>query len=133
MSKTPEKLSSHLSCLADEMRELEQRLGSEPPPESGVLNDFRQVVDNIRLKAWTVSELINARCSREDPDAFLAFLTAERLRRLDQMVKTLCSDIQRGAVTLETSGMHALLDSLETLRHTAESPKHQHHAKEAAG
>jgi hypothetical protein len=123
MFRTPESVSSEIRRLAAELRHLEQRLGCEPAPEMTALSELRQAVDNIRFKAWAVSELINARYTKKDPDGVLAFLAAERLRRLDQLVKTLCEDIQRGAVTFETSGMHSLLDSLDTLQRLAQTPK----------
>lgn len=125
MSKTPENLSSEIRRLAAELRHLEKRLDSEPAPEMTPLSELRQAVDNIRFKAWTVSELIHARYTKKDPDGVLGFLAGERLRRLDQLVKTLCEDIQRGAVTFESSGMHSLLDSLETLQRLAQSPRLQ--------
>ena len=97
--ETPESLSSEIRRLTAELRHLQQRFGSEPAPDIAVLNDFRSAVDNVRLKAWSVSELINARYNKEDPDAVLTFLAAERVRRLDQLVRNLCGDIERGAVT----------------------------------
>jgi len=123
MSRTPENLSSEIRRFAVELRHLEQRLDCEPAPEMTALSELRQAVDNIRLKAWTVSELINARYTKKDPDGVVAFLAAERLRRLDHLVKTLCEDIARGALTFETSGMHSLLESLETLQELADNPR----------
>jgi hypothetical protein len=62
-----------------------------------------------------VSELINARYTKKNPDAVLAFLAAERLRRFDQMVKNLCADIERRVISFQTNGMESLHDSVETL------------------
>src|SRR5690349_4954498 len=116
MSHATESLSAEIIRLTVELRHLEQRLDHKSPPDVALLNDFRQAVDNIRLKAWSVSELINARYTREDPNAIVTYLAAERLRRLDQLVRNLCADIDRGSVTLQTGGMHSLCDSLSSLQ-----------------
>jgi hypothetical protein len=127
MTGTPESLSSEIKRLAAELRHLEQRLGSEPAPEITALSELRHAVDSIRLKAWTVSELISARYIKDDPGAVLTFLAADRLRRLDQLIRNLCADIERGAVTFQTSGMHSLIDSLNSLQRMAQSPgMHRH-------
>jgi hypothetical protein len=111
-----EPLSFQISRLADELKHVEQRLGSEPAPELELLNEFRRAVDNVRLKAWGVAELLNSRYASEDPNAVFSFLSAERVRRLNQLVRSLCDDIQRGTVTLRPNGMHSLLDALDLLR-----------------
>jgi hypothetical protein len=115
MSMTRETLSADLRQSSSELRRLEKRLQSEAAPDSVALHEFRQAVDNVRLTAWSVSELINAQHTKKNPDTVLAFLAAERLRRFDQMVKNLCADIERRAITLQTNGMESLLDSVETL------------------
>jgi hypothetical protein len=99
MSPSPENLSSELQQLASELRRLEQRLKSERPPDPLVLNEFRHTVDNVRLTACSVSELVNAERIKKNPDTVLAFLSVERLRRFDQLVKNLCSDIERELIT----------------------------------
>ena len=123
MKEIPASLSSEITRLAAELRRLEQRLGSEALAEIAPLNDFRHAVDNIRLKAWSVSELFNARYTREDPNAVLTFLAAERLRRLDHLVRNLCGDMERGAITSQTSGMQSLLEALATLQQIARHPR----------
>jgi hypothetical protein len=80
------------------------------------LNEFRQTVDNVRLTAWSVSELLNAERIKKDPNTVLAFLSAERLRRFEQLVKSLCGDIERGLITVQTNGIQSLFDSVETLQ-----------------
>ncbi|HET9183808.1 MAG TPA: hypothetical protein VFP59_16880 [Candidatus Angelobacter sp.] len=81
-----------------------------------LLNEFRQSLDNARLAAWSVSELIDTQRARKDPDKVLAFLSAERVRRLDQLVRTLCGDIERRVITGESYGMHSLLYSITMLQ-----------------
>lgn len=116
MNVTPEDLSSEIKLLAAELRRLEQRLKSEPMPDPMALNDLRHAVDNLRLTAWSVSELINAERINKDPDTVMAFLSAERLRRFEQLVKSLCSDIGRGLITVRTDGMGSLRESVNCLQ-----------------
>src|SRR6476659_3369433 len=115
MSMTRETLSADLRQSSSELRRLEKRLQSEAAPDSVALHEFRQAVDNVRLTAWSVSELINAEHTKKNPDTVLAFLAAERLRRFDQMVRNLCADIERRIITIQTNGIDSLRDSVETL------------------
>lgn len=112
----PRPLSLDLKNLSKALREMDQRLHSEPPPEAMVLNEFRQALDNARLTAWSVSEMIDTQRARKDPDKVLAFLSAERLRRLDQLVRTLSGDIERRVITSESYGMQSLMYSITMLQ-----------------
>jgi hypothetical protein len=116
MSTTPKELSAEIQHLSAELKRLEHRLKSEPPPDPAALNEFRHRVDNVRLTAWSVSELINAERIKKSPDTVLAFLSAERLRRFEQLVKSLCGDIERGIITVRTDGMQALCESVNDLQ-----------------
>jgi len=116
MNTTSDDLSSEIKHLSAELKRLEQRIKSEPPPDPGSLNEFRHRVDNVRLTAWSASELINAERTKTNPDTVLAFLSAERLRRFEQLVKSLCSDIERGLITVRTDGMQALCESVNDLQ-----------------
>jgi hypothetical protein len=113
---TTEDLSSEIRHFSAELKRLEQRLKSEPPPDPLALIEFRHGVDNARLTAWSVSELINSEGMKKNPDTVLAFLSAERLRRFEQLVKSLCGDIERGIITVRTDGMHALCESVNDLQ-----------------
>lgn len=115
MIKIPENLTFELKHLTSELRRVEDRLKSEAAPDPVALNEFRHGVDNVRLTAWSVSELINAEHTKKNPNTVLAFLAAERLRRFDQMVRNLLADIDRRVITLQTNGMESLLDSVQTL------------------
>ena len=115
MDSTPESISSELKRLSKDLRQLERRLPSETAPNPAILNEFRQAVDNVRLTAWTVSELINAKQIRKNPDTVLAFVAAERLRRFNQLVTTLSDDIERRVITLKTDGIESLIDSVGKL------------------
>jgi hypothetical protein len=137
MSTTTENLSSELQQLTSELRRLDQRLKSERAPDSVVLNEFRHTVDNLRLTAWSVSELLNAERIKKNPDTVLAFLSAERLRRFDQLAKNLCGDIERGLITVQTNGLQSFWDSVNNLQQKiAQIAKHRMQAfkvKDAAG
>jgi hypothetical protein len=116
MNMATEDLSSEIKHFSAELKRLEQRLKSEPTPDPVALNDFRHAVDNARLTAWSVSELINAERIKKNPDTVLAFLSAERLRRFEQLVKSLCGDIERGLINVRTDGMQALCESVNDLQ-----------------
>src|SRR5438270_4367906 len=117
MSTLSEDLSSEIMHFSADLKRLEQRLKSEPSPDPLALNEFRHRVDNVRLTAWSISELINAERIKKNPDTVLSFLSAERLRRFEQLVKSLCSDIERGLITVRTDGMQGLCESVNDLQH----------------
>ncbi len=112
----PESLSRELKHVCDALKQVDKRLQSEEAPDMVLLNEFRQSIDNLRLTVWSVSELINARRIKEEPDHVLAFLSAERLRRVDQMVRNLCGDIERRVITERNYGMDSLFDSVNALQ-----------------
>jgi len=116
MTNDPNSLTSEIRHLSSELRRVEQRLKSEPAPDPTALNEFRHAVDNVRLTGWSVSELINAERIKKDPNTVRAFLSSERLRRFDQLVKSLCGDMERGLITVQTDGMQSLCDSVNTLQ-----------------
>ena len=136
MIKNHESLSFEIKHISSELRRLEERLKSETPPDPGALNEFRHAVDNMRLTAWSVSELINAERIKKNPDTVLAFLSSERLRRFDQLVKGLCADIERGLITVQTHGMQSLCESVnhlqQRLTQAARQRTHAYKVKEAA-
>jgi hypothetical protein len=116
MANIPEKLTLEIKQLTSELKRVEHRLKSEAAPDAVALNEFRHAVDNVRLTAWSVSELINAEHTKKNPETVMAFLAAERLRRFDQMVRNLCADLERRIITLQTNGMHSLIDSVNMLQ-----------------
>jgi hypothetical protein len=116
MANIPENLTLAIKQLTSELKRMEHRLKSQAAPDAVTLNEFRHAVDNVRLAAWSVSELINAEHTKKNPETVMAFLAAERLRRFDQMVRNLCADIERRIVTLQTNGMHSLIDSVNMLQ-----------------
>ena len=125
MNKHPDNLTLALHQATVELRQLEQRLKSEAAPDPVALNEFRHAVDNLRLTAWSVSELIDAERIKKDPNTVMAFLSAERLRRFQQLVKNLCSDIERGLITVQSAGMQSLSESVNTLQQHLRRPEPQ--------
>jgi hypothetical protein len=80
------------------------------------LQEFRQVLDNARLTAWTVSELLNAVETQKDPAKVLSFVAAERLRSSNQILKDLCRDIDDQGITWQTHGIQSLYDTVNMLQ-----------------
>jgi|SRR6185437_13111733 hypothetical protein len=122
MINEPDSLTLQIKHLSGELRRLEQRLKSEAAPDPLALNDFRHAVDNVRLAAWSVSELLNAHQINKDPNTVLAFLSAERLRRFQQLVRNLCSDIERGLISVQTAEMQSLCESVDILQQHLRQP-----------
>jgi len=128
MSPVPSTLSSDTRHLTSELRRLAQRFQLEPAPDAATLQEFRHAVDNIRLAAWNVSELIHAR-QGENADSMVGFLAGERLRRFDQLVRNICADVERRAITFKTTGMTSLYHSVHVLHDLLEQclKEHQTH------
>jgi hypothetical protein len=91
MNTVPSTLSSDTKRLTSELKRLVQRFQLEPAPDPVTLQEFRHVVDNVRLAAWNVSELIYARQGEKASDTMVGFLAGERLRRFDQLAKNIAS------------------------------------------
>lgn len=115
MPTSPGELSSKLSQLAHDLRVVESQLQTAHALDSEPLQEFRQALDNTRLTAWSVNEMMTSRNRDTGADSVLSFLAAERLRRLDQMVRNMCADLDRQAVTLHTTGLQSLFDSVNAL------------------
>jgi len=109
-------LSERLRRISAELRAIDLELKSGTAPEGLLLQEFRYVLDNARLTAWTVSELLNARERNQDPAKVMSFVVAERLRRSNQMLKDLSADIGQKEVTWQTTGVSALFESVNVLQ-----------------
>jgi hypothetical protein len=106
-------LSSRLQSLTSQLRELDLELRSQKSiPDKRLLEAFRQVVDDIRLTAWTVSEVMNAQESRTNPQKLLTFMASERVRRLSYMIRDLCSDMDQQTFSWHNSGVQNLSDAV---------------------
>ncbi|MGH9565337.1 MAG: hypothetical protein ACRD4F_10305 [Candidatus Angelobacter sp.] len=116
MPTSPAELSAKLRQLAAELRQMETRLQAAPAAETASLQEFRQALDNTRLTAWSVNEMMNTRNRASDGDSVLSFLAAERLRRFDQLARSMCADLDRQAISLNTQGMQSLRDSVNALQ-----------------
>jgi hypothetical protein len=92
------------------------------------VQEFRHAVDNVRLAAWNVSELIHARQGEEATDTMVGFLAGERLRRFDQLAKNICADVERRAISFKTSGMTSLFHSVSTLHDLLKQSLKEHQA-----
>lgn len=114
--KAKKDLSTRLCEITLEFQTLENDLRNTNDLDARALQEFRQSLDDLRMTAWTVSELNNARSTKKDPEAVLSFLAAERLRRFSQMARDLSSEIDGKGFTWETSGIQALFDSVNLLR-----------------
>jgi hypothetical protein len=115
MTVASTNLSAEIRRLSSELRQLEKRFQAESTPDPSALDEFRHAVDGVRLAAWSVSELMNTRPGRNDPDTLLAFLATERLRRFEQLTKSIRGDIERRVITFKTSGMTTLFHSVNIL------------------
>jgi len=108
--------SERLRAISSELREIDLALKSGTTPDVLHLQEFRQVLDNARLTAWTVSELLNAVETQKDPAKVLSFVAAERLRRSNQILKDLCRDIDDQGITWQTHGIQSLYDTVNMLQ-----------------
>src|SRR5947209_5720623 len=116
MSDPSENVNLDIKQLASEVRRLEKRLRVEPDPSADVLTEFRHALDDARLTAWSVSTLITAGRASKVRNAALAFVAAERIRRVEQLMRNICGDIQGRAITLQKNEVDSLLNSVNSLR-----------------
>jgi hypothetical protein len=108
--------SDRLSDLTAALRSLDHDLKSNPSLNLALLREFRQTLDTLRMTAWTVQELLDARQTREDPQALMSFLTAERLRRSRRMLRELCADLESRNPSLPVQDVTDLEAALITLQ-----------------
>jgi hypothetical protein len=111
----PQPFSSKLRNLTAELRLLDRDFKSNPTLEGAALREFRQAVDNIRMTAWTAHEVLNAQESQKNPQAVLSFLTAERLRRLRQVLQDLTGELDLDDSSWPTQAVNDLENSIRLL------------------
>ena len=109
-------LAERLRRLTAELKTVELELKSGETPDKVQLQEFRHMLDNARLTAWTVSELLNARAREQDVEKVLSFVVAERLRRATQMLKELGEDIEREGLTWQTHGVQNLFETVKLVQ-----------------
>jgi hypothetical protein len=107
--------SVRLRDLIAELQSAEKDLQTDPNVEAADLRELRHALDNLRLTAWTVSELQNARTANKDTRAIASFLTAERLRRLRRMIDDLCADLEHDPAAWPKDSINDLQESLRVL------------------
>jgi class 3 adenylate cyclase len=122
-------LSDRLREISGELREIDLALKAGERPDVLLLQEFRHVLDNARLTAWTVSELLNAMQSQKDPATVLTFVAAERLRRSNQMLKDLCTDIEIQGITWQTHGIQSLFDTVNVFQVQLRKMVEQHRGR----
>jgi hypothetical protein len=116
MTDTSGALGERFRRAIEELRLLESEMKAGQTPEPFQLQEFRRVLDNARLTAWTVSELLNARERQQDPEKVLSFIIAERLRRSTQILKDLAADLEQEGVTWQTYGVQGLFEAVKALQ-----------------
>jgi hypothetical protein len=116
MQDSHQGLSSRLQNLTSELRALDQELKQQTAPDKQLLQELRQAIDDVRLTAWTVDEMINARERQANPQKLLTFLASERMRRLSCMIGDLCADMDKQVFTWQTTGVQNLSDAILLLQ-----------------
>jgi hypothetical protein len=116
MTDTSGNLGERFRRVTQELRSLENEMKAGETPEPFQLQEFRRVLDNARLTAWTVSELLNARERQQDPEKVLSFVVAERLRRSTQILKDLAADLEHEGVTWQIYGVQGLFEAAKVLQ-----------------
>jgi len=114
--KAQKDFSTRLRDMRLEFQEMEGELRSTSESDARALREFRHSLDDLRMTAWTVSELMNARSTGKNPKVFMSFLAAERLRRFSQMTRDLSSELEDEGFTWGSSGIQSLYDSLNLLQ-----------------
>jgi len=118
--------ASRLRALTAELRALERDLKAGSVADQAAMHDFRHTLDEIRMTAWTASELHNARPERQATMA--SFLAAERIRRFAQMIRDFSLDLEHQDLTWESGGIQSLFDSVAALQSRLERLIRQHRA-----
>jgi hypothetical protein len=117
---------SRLRTLTTELRALERDFKAGYVCDPAAMHDFRHALDEMRMAAWTASELHNARPERQATMA--SFLAAERIRRFAQMIRDFSLDLEHQDLTWESGGIQSLFDSVAALQSRLERLIRQHRA-----
>ena len=107
-------IASRLRALTAELRALERELKTGPVSDHAGLHDFRHALDELRMTAWTASEIQNTRPERQATMA--SFLAAERIRRFAQMIRDFSTDLEHQDLTWESGGIQSLFESVAALQ-----------------
>jgi pyruvate-formate lyase len=130
--KATNDFSARLREMTLEFQSMETEMQNVTELDLRALQEFRQSLDELRMTAWTISELIKARTAEKNPEAVLSFLASERLRRFSQMTRDLSDDLNGNGFTWETSGIQSLFDSLKLLQTSLSKMVAAHRAEYAS-
>jgi len=108
------KLGSRLRALTAELRSLERDIKGGTAADPSAMHELRRAIDDLRLTAWTATEIHNARPERQATIA--TFLAAERIRRFAQMIRDFSTDLEHQDLTWESGGIQNLFDSVAALQ-----------------
>jgi len=120
------QIASRLRSLTTDLRTLERELKSGKVSDLSALHEFRHAIDEIRMTAWTASELEAAQPERQATLA--SFLASERIRRFAQMIRDFSIDLEHQDLTWESGGVQTLFDSVTALQSLLERMVRQHRA-----
>jgi hypothetical protein len=113
--KSKEFLTALRTLIVD-LQAADNVLKADPDVEGHLLRELRQALDNLRLTAWTVSELQNARDTRQNTHAMVSFLAGERVRRIRQLIDDLSADLERDGKAWPAISIDELETSVRDLR-----------------
>jgi hypothetical protein len=120
------QLVSRLRTLTADLHQMERELKAGHISDPAALHEFRQAIDEVRMTAWTASELHNVQPERKANLA--SFLAAERIRRFAQMIRDFSVDLDHQDLTWESGGVQSLFDSVAALQSRLERLIRQHRA-----
>ncbi|HEY7402845.1 MAG TPA: hypothetical protein VIB39_04950 [Candidatus Angelobacter sp.] len=118
--------ATRLRALTTELQALERDFKAGSVADPPAMHDFRHTLDELRMTAWTASELHNARPERHATMA--SFLAAERIRRFAQMIRDFSLDLEHQDLTWESGGIQSLFESVAALQSRLERLIRQHRA-----
>ena len=113
---TRSQLSERLQNITTELIDVETRLRSGEIADAALLLELREALDNLRLTAWTASELQRAREMNTNTRELLSFLAAERVRRLTRLASDLTNDLDNVAGYNDSEDARVLYQALSRLQ-----------------
>lgn len=120
------QIDSRLRGLTEELRVMERDLKVGNIFDISALQDFRHALDELRMTAWTASEIHNAQPARKE--LLASFLAAERIRRFAQMLRDISINLDQQEVNWESGGVQTLFDSVNALQTRLEKLIREHRA-----
>ncbi|MBI2956345.1 MAG: hypothetical protein HYY26_03425 [Acidobacteria bacterium] len=85
-SVSKQALTARLRKATNELGQLERLIRAESGKlDAGVLDDFRQAVDRVRLTAFAAEDFLARRYRPRGPSELLSLITQERIRKTIQL------------------------------------------------